>query len=165
MHSHPGKAFQGIAWKDFMPDGKAIIGGLPDGTLRAWAIDTGNGLFNLSGHKAGSQYHAFSADGRVLVTGAFGDGEEFPVRVYDLKAGKELAKFSPGLWVVAVAVSGDGRRAAAATSANARGMKDPREVAAGWAVESGKVLARVRQQREGQFLAPSSDGRLRATAP
>jgi RNA polymerase sigma factor (sigma-70 family) len=165
VHSHPGKAFQGIAWKDFTLDGKAIIGGLPDGTLRAWAIDTGKELFKLPGHKAGSQYHAFSADGRVLVTGAFGDGEAFPVRLYDLKAGKELAKFSPGLWVVGVAVSGDGRRVAAATSANARGMKDPREVAVVWDVESGKVLARVPQLREGKFVALSPDGRLLAIAP
>jgi hypothetical protein len=60
----------------------------------------------------------------VLVTGAFDAAEEFPVRVYDLKAGKELAKFHPGLSVVGVAVSGDGRRVAAVTSANARGRED-----------------------------------------
>src|SRR6185369_5433620 len=154
-HSHPGKPFQGMSLTDFTPDGKAIVGGMSDGTLRMWAIDTGKEWLNLPGQKAVSRYHAFSNDGRVLVTGAFGDGEESPVRVYDLRAGKELAKFHPGVWVVGVAVSGDGRRVAAVTSANARGMPDPREVAVVWDVATGRALARVPQRREGKFVALS----------
>jgi WD40 repeat protein len=164
VHSHPGKAFQGMVFKTFTHDSKAIVGGMFDGTLRAWAVDTGKELFHLPGHKAVSWYHAFSADGRVLVTGGFGDEEQFPVCVYDVKEGKELAKFHPGLRVTGVAVSGDGRRVAAATSANARGTPDPREVAVVWDVASGKVLTRVPQKREGKFVALSPDGRLIAVA-
>src|SRR5262249_30970039 len=129
LHSRnsPGPRGTGLTWKDFTPDGKAVLAGLSDGTIRAWAIDTGKERFRLPGHRAVSQYRAFSADGRVLVTGAYGDeAEAFPVRVFDLKAGKALAKFNPGAWVVAVAVAADGRRVAASASANAGGRPDPR---------------------------------------
>ena len=163
VHSHPGTAFQGMSWKDFTPDGKAVVGGLPDGTLRVWAIDTGKELFSLPGHKAASQYHAFSADGRVLVTGCVRRRGGVPgPRVRPEGRARSWRSSTPGLCVVGVAVSGDGRRVAAATSANARGMPDPREVAVVWDVASGKVLARVPQKREGKFVALSPDGRLLA---
>jgi RNA polymerase sigma factor (sigma-70 family) len=158
-YSHPGRSFQ-TGWKDFTPDGKAVVGTGPGGTLRVMTIDTGQELARFTGHRAVSQYHAFSADGRVLVTGAFGDEEEFPVRVYDLKAGKELARFHPGARVCNVAVSADGRRVAAVTATNSRGKPDPREVTVVWDVATGKELARVPQHRESAAVALSPDGRL-----
>jgi hypothetical protein len=164
VHSHPGKGFGAPGWKDFTPDGKAVIRSHPDGTLRVRAIDTGEEVARMTGHKGLSGYHAFSADGRVLVTGVYGDDDEFPVRVYDLTAGKELAKFHPGLRVVNVAVSGDGRRVAAGVSANARGRPDAREQATVWDVTTGKVLARVAQHGEGGHVALSPDGRLVAVS-
>jgi RNA polymerase sigma factor (sigma-70 family) len=158
-HSHPDNGFQND-WKDFTPDGKAVVGTGFDGILRVIAVDTGKELARLPGHRAASQYHAFSADGRILVTGAFDDAEEFPVRVYDLKAGKELAKFHPGVRVGNVAVSADGRRVAAVTVPNSRGRPDPREVTVVWDVATGKELARVPQFRESSAVALSPDGRL-----
>lgn len=164
VHSHQGLPQQGIIWQNFTANGKAVVVGMSDGTLRTWATDTGKELLKLPGHRSSSQYHAFSADGRVLVTGAFDAEEKFPVRMYDLTAGKELAKFDPKLNVVGVAVSGDGRRVAAVTSANARGREDPREVAVVWDVASGQVLARVPQKRDTQHVTLSPDGRLLALA-
>jgi RNA polymerase sigma factor (sigma-70 family) len=176
VHSYPGKAFQGPTWMHFTPDGEAIVGGALDGSVRAWAIDTGKELFKLPGQKVAPRLQALSSDGRVLVTGTYGDATEpFPIRVYDLKAAKELARFhpGPGLHVTGVAVSGDGRRVAAATSASARGMPDRREVAIVWEVPSakpggaasGKVLARAPQMSGAGFVALSPDGRLLAVAP
>ena len=56
------------------------------------------------------------------------DAEKFPVRVYDLAAGKELGKFHPGLWVTSVSVSANGRRVAAnsSPSISATSAKDSR---------------------------------------
>jgi WD40 repeat protein len=164
-YSYPGKAFQGMAWKDFTPDGKAILAGMYDGTLRAWTIDTGKELFRLRGLGAVSQYRAFSADGCILVVGGYGDrAEKFPVRVCDLVARKEVGKFHPGAWPVSVAVSADGRRVAAATSANTGGKPDVREVAVVWDVASGKELVRVPQHGQGGPVALSPDGRTVAVA-
>jgi RNA polymerase sigma factor (sigma-70 family) len=167
VQSHRGKAWQGqgLIWKDFAQDSKSLVSGLADGTVRAWAVDTGEELVRVSGHRGPSQYHAFSADGRVLVTGAAGDpAEEFPVRVADLKAGKELAKFHPGVGVVAVAVSADGRRVAAGAYTNSAGKPDPREVVVVWDVASGKELIRVPQHGDGGHIALSPDGRTLAVA-
>jgi hypothetical protein len=147
---------------DYTPDGTAVVGPGPDATLRAVAVDTGKELARLPGHRQAWPYHAFSADSRILVTGAFDDYEEFPVRVYDLKAGKELAKFHPGVRVVNVAVSADGRRVAAVTAPNSRGRPDPREVTVVWDVATRKELARVPQYRESSSVSLSPDGRLLA---
>jgi RNA polymerase sigma factor (sigma-70 family) len=165
VHSYSSRGLRGMRWTGFSADGKTLVGATYDGHLAAWTLATGKELFRLPGHKAASSYQAFSADGRVLVTGAFGDSaEKFPVRVYDLVAGKELAKFHPGAWVVSVSVSADGKRVAAATSANTGGKPDIREVAVVWDVASGKELVRLPQHGEGGFVAVSPDGRTVAVA-
>jgi WD40 repeat protein len=161
----PDQAFNKLLWSDFTPDSKAIVAGRYYGTLRAWDLATGKELLRLPGHSGGRCSHAFSADGRVLVTGADGDNlRESPVRVYDLAARKELGKFHPGLGVAAVAVSADGRRVAAATTANWGGKPDALEIAIVWEVASGKVLALVPQHGRGGFVALSPDGRTLAVA-
>jgi RNA polymerase sigma factor (sigma-70 family) len=149
-----------VAWEDFSPDGKLIIGALDDTTVRASRIDTGQELFRLPGSRGGSHYHAFSADGRVLVTGSFGsNAEAFPVRVYDLAAAKVLGKFNPGLWVTSVSASADGRRVAAGTSANTGGVPHPGEMTVVWDVAAGRELARVPQHGRAGYVALSPDGR------
>src|SRR5262249_56918606 len=123
------KAFQRqlVMWKDFTPDGKTVVGGMSDGTVRGWAVDTGRERFRMPGTKAVSQYHDFSADGRVLVLGAYGDAtEEFPVRVLDLAAGKEMTKFRTGGGVAGGAVPAGRARAGPATAAEPRGTRGTR---------------------------------------
>jgi RNA polymerase sigma factor (sigma-70 family) len=155
----------GAHWQDFTPDGKAIVAGLYDNEVCAARIDTGAELFRLPGSRAGSHYHAFSRDGRVLVTGSFGsNAEPFPVRVYDMKAGKVLARLNPGLWVTSVSASADGRRVAAGTSANHGAVPHPAEQTVVWDVPSGKELLRVPQHGRAGFVALSPDGRLVAVA-
>ncbi|MFL5341548.1 MAG: sigma-70 family RNA polymerase sigma factor [Gemmataceae bacterium] len=152
-----------MTWKDFTPDGRAVIAGLSDGTVRAWSVDNLKELFSVPGHTNVSQYHAFSLDGRVLVTGVFGhQQEDAVVRVIDLKAGRELVKFHPGMMVSTVAISADGRRVAG-SGANF-GAVNHNLPAIVWDVASGKELARVSQHGEGGYLSLSPDGRLLAVA-
>jgi RNA polymerase sigma factor (sigma-70 family) len=165
VHSHRGKGFSGLGWKDFTPDGKAVAVSSHDGTIRVCAIDDGKELVKMTGHQGTPQYRAFSADGRVLVTATLNSPpEEFSVRVWELKTGKELAKFAPGTGVVGVAASDDGRRVAALAYTNAAGKPDPRHQATVWDVATGKVLARVPQGGDGGEIALSPDGRLVAVS-
>jgi RNA polymerase sigma factor (sigma-70 family) len=165
VHSHRGKRFQGLGWREFTPDGKAVAISYHDGTIGVYAIDTGKELVRMTGHKEMPQYRAFSADGRVLVTATLNDPlEEFSVRVWDLKTGKELAKLNPGVGVCGVAASADGRRVAALAYTNSAGKPDPRQQATVWDVTSAKVLARVAQNGEGGEISLSPDGRLVAVS-
>jgi hypothetical protein len=89
--------------------------------------------------------------------------------VWLLKTGAELAKFNPDRLASAVAVSGDGRRVAAASPHGGAKRRfgtsfipGLHEVATVWEVASGKVLARV--PHEGGELALSPDGRLVAVS-
>jgi RNA polymerase sigma factor (sigma-70 family) len=164
LHSHPNGLPPGrhVYWQEFSPDGKALVGGVSDETVRGWTIDTAGELFRLPGHRSPAQFHAFSADGRILVTGAYAsDGrEEVPLRVFDLKAGKELWNVNPGAWVLSVAVSADGRRVAVGTAA----PSDQPERAIVWDVAGRRELARVTQHGPGQHVALSPDGRMLAVA-
>jgi WD40 repeat protein/serine/threonine protein kinase len=54
----------------FSPDGKRIVLGGPDGTVKIWDIATKRLLLTLRGHSAGVNSLAFSPDGEQLVSGS-----------------------------------------------------------------------------------------------
>jgi WD40 repeat protein len=53
----------------FSPDGKRIVGGSLDKTLRLWDAETGTAISTLSGHTNGVLSVAFSPDGKRIVSG------------------------------------------------------------------------------------------------
>jgi RNA polymerase sigma factor (sigma-70 family) len=152
-------------WMEFTPDGKAFIGS--DGnTLVAWSIDTGTELFQLPVQdpqfgRAFRAARAFSADGRVLAVAS-----ENVLRVFDLKAAKELAKFDTGtIRTGTLSLSADGGRVAVGRFRDAQSdLIEPnaRDVAVVWDVASGKELLRVSQQDASGLVALSPDGRALA---
>lgn len=162
----------GFAGFDFTPDGKAILGGQAGGSMQIRSF-AGDRLARMRGHHRLPQYRAFSASGRVMVTALVNEpAEAFPVRVWDLKSGKELAKFNPGAGPTGnghpygslVALSGDGRRVAALPYANSYAKPEPREFARVWDVASGKLLASVPQGGDSGYVALSPDGRTVAVS-
>src|SRR5262249_2481713 len=150
--------------------GKAIVISHGDGSFHLLSLD-GEVLAQMSGHKGQPTYHAFSANGQVMVTATNSDPpqtEEFAVRVWDLKTGTPLGKFNPGMgnrgngysYGSLVALSGDGKRVAALTYANSYGKPERNERATVWDVATGQVLARVPQGGDSGCIALSPDGRL-----
>jgi RNA polymerase sigma factor (sigma-70 family) len=127
MHwNHPGALCVACS-----PDGRTVVSGGPDRTVRLWDSNTGKELHRLTGHKApdprvphdflpgefntnleGVQAVAFSKDSKLLATGA-ADGT---VRLWDVATGKETAKLAghDGL-VRSVAFSPDGKLLATRT--------------------------------------------------
>jgi hypothetical protein len=90
----------------FSPDGRKIIGGGYDGSLRLWDSKTGKELRRLDGHLGKVWTVAFHPDGRRVVSGGF-DGT---VRLWDLTTAREIKRFpGHGDYVRSVCVSADGK--------------------------------------------------------
>jgi WD40 repeat protein len=173
VYSFNGEDFQGgFNGYDFTPDGKGIVGCQSEGSMQVRSFD-GELLARMSGHKGQPVYRAFAASAPVMATATINDpSEEFSVRVWDLKNGKELGKFNPGVSLKGngypygslVALSGDGKRVAALTYSNSYGKPEPKEHATVWDVASGKVLAKLPQGGNSGYVALSPNGRLVAIA-
>jgi WD40 repeat protein len=83
----------------FSPDGKQVVMGDLDGTVRLCDTSTGNQLRSFRGHSHAVTSVAFSPDGKQLLTGS---GGEASTRLWDSASGRELCRlvgFRDGSWV------------------------------------------------------------------
>ncbi|KAK5202848.1 hypothetical protein LTR96_011230 [Exophiala xenobiotica] len=91
----------------FSPNGRQIVSGSWDKTIRIWDATTGQVEKTLAGHSGAVDAVAFSPDGRQIVSGS----RDNTIKIWDATTGqveKTLAGHSAG--VTAVAFSPDGRR-------------------------------------------------------
>jgi WD40 repeat protein len=159
----------------FSRDGRRLLSGGHDQTVRLWDVASGKELRRLEGHKDRVNSVAFSSDGRRGVSG--GGNYNSPravadssVRVWDLESGKELRRFYEGedAAVMHVAISPDGRRAISIGSFSIDSPSDP--TIRVWDVETGRLLRRFTADSPsglaGIFahLVISPDGRYALTA-
>ncbi|EDQ98653.1 uncharacterized protein LACBIDRAFT_298368 [Laccaria bicolor S238N-H82] len=92
----------------FSPDGRHIVSGSDDKTVRVWDAQTGQSVMDpLKGHDDYVTSVAFSPDGRHIVSGS----EDKTVRVWDAQTGQSVMDPLKGHddWVTSVAFSSDGR--------------------------------------------------------
>ncbi len=132
----------------FSPDGRRIISGASDKTVRVWDAESGAELRVLRGHEGLVSCVAYSPEGRRIVSGAW----DTTVRVWDAESGAELYVLRGHEGDVScVAFSPDGRRIISGAS-----DKTVRE----WDAESGAEL-RVLRGHEGDVLCVAfyPDGR------
>ena len=71
----------------YSPDGRRIVSGSQDQTVRVWDADSGVELACLRGHAGSVMSVAYSPDGRRIVSGS----DDETVRVWDAASGVELA--------------------------------------------------------------------------
>jgi WD40 repeat protein len=93
----------------FDPDGKHLLSGGEDRTVRLWDLATGKELAALAGHARPVTLVGFLADGRTPFSGSQGDGT---VRFWDVAGEKERAIVRREGYGTAVAVSADRKLAA-----------------------------------------------------
>jgi len=68
------------------PDGKRIVSGSVDKTVKVWDAATGAELMTLRGHEGGINSVAFSQDGKHIVSGS----EDKTIKIWDAATGAEV---------------------------------------------------------------------------
>jgi hypothetical protein len=92
------------------PDGRHVVSGSDDETLRVWDLATVETKTTLQGHTRFVTAVAVTPDGRHVVSGSWGD----TLRVWDLRDGKEIVTFTLDAGVTACIVAPDNRTIIAA---------------------------------------------------
>jgi WD40 repeat protein len=89
----------------FTPNGKSLVSGGHDETVRLWDVATGKERATVKGHTFYVGSVAFGPDGKTLATGSW----DRTIKVWDIATGKERATLKAPDWVLSVAFSPDGK--------------------------------------------------------
>jgi WD40 repeat protein len=130
------------------PDGRRVVSGSGDGTLKVWDLATGVVVATLRGHMAGILACAVTGDGRRVVSASI----DRTLKVWDLDTGGIVVTLQGhSNWVRACAVTLDGRRVISAS--------DDRTVKV-WDLDAGRVVATFEGHAAGvRACAVTPDGR------
>jgi hypothetical protein len=104
-YGHVGRVFS-IA---FSPDGKTLLAGAWDGSIRLWDVATGKEVRQYAGHTGWVRSVAFAPDGKTFASG----GKDKIIRIWETATGKELRRFEGHRnWIQNLTFSPDGKRLA-----------------------------------------------------
>ncbi len=72
----------------FAPDGKTLLAGAWDGSIRLWDVATGKEIRQYTGHRGWVRSVAFSPDGKIFASG----GKDKIIRIWETSTGKEIRR-------------------------------------------------------------------------
>ncbi len=70
----------------FSPDGKTLVSGSRDKTIKLWNVETGKEIRTLKGHDSYVYSVNFSPDGKTLVSGSW----DKTIKLWNVETGKEI---------------------------------------------------------------------------
>jgi WD40 repeat protein len=154
LHTFAGHA-ESINCVAISPDGKMLVSGSEDNTIKLWNLDTGECLATLEGHEAGVRSVAISPDGQLLVSGS----ADYTIKLWQLPDRVDepicldpiytLTGHSD--WVKCLAITPDGQILASGSQDKTIKL---------WQLDTGELKSTlVGHWREVNNLAISSDGR------
>jgi WD40 repeat protein len=129
----------------FSPDGKWVVSGSLDGTVRIWEAKTGKEISRMK-HRYAVTAVSFSPNGRWVVSGA----KDNTARVWDAQTGKEIAHFAHTNEVLAVAFSPDSTRVVS-------GGRDNRSTV--WDAKTGKEISHMTYDGNVSSMTFGPDGK------
>jgi serine/threonine protein kinase/class 3 adenylate cyclase len=104
---------QSVSSVAFSPDGRMVVTGSRDRSVRLWEMGTGRQVQIMKGHVDAISSVAFSPDGRVVVSSSL----DKTIRMWDPGSGRELSALpKDNAFVLAIAFSPDGHLLAYSTS-------------------------------------------------
>jgi WD40 repeat protein len=135
------------------PDGRRVVSGSHDRTVRIWDLDRGRELLTFQGHESAVSSLAITANGRFAVTGSH-DGI---IKVWELETGKESHTFKQGSDVVSsVVINASGRWIISGASDGFLRI---------WSLQTAELVHTVRAHQSAVTgVALSRDGRLAVSA-
>jgi WD40 repeat protein/tRNA A-37 threonylcarbamoyl transferase component Bud32 len=135
------------------PDGRTLVTGCVDNTVKLWNLPDGKPLLTLSGHSDKVKSIAISSDGQTIASGS-GDKT---IKLWNLKTGKLLRTLGGhSSYVLSVAFSPNGQTLISSSADKSVQL---------WDVGTGKLLQTLSGHSGWVYsIAISSDGQTLATA-
>jgi WD40 repeat protein/tRNA A-37 threonylcarbamoyl transferase component Bud32 len=135
------------------PDGRTLVTGCVDNTVRLWNLPDGKPLLTLSGHSDKVKSIAISSDGQTIASGS-GDKT---IKLWNLKTGKLLRTLGGhSSYVLSVAFSPNGQTLISSSADKSVQL---------WDVRTGKLLRTLSGHSAWVYsIAISPDGQTLATA-
>lgn len=132
----------------FSPDGRTVVSGSEDMTVRFWDAETARELRRCTGHRARVGCAAFTPDGKHVLSGS----DDQSLRLWDAATGKELRQFLGHTdWVLGLTICGDGRYAASGSADRSVRL---------WEMATGREVQRFEGHQDQVLnVALSPDGR------
>ena len=135
------------------PDGKRVISGSYDNTIKIWEIETGKELFTLpseryanAGHSESVSAIAITPDGKRVISGSADE----TIKIWEIETGNELFTLKGhSSSVIVIAITPDGKRVISSSSDNTIKI---------WEIETGAEIATFTGESPINCCAVAADG-------